>query len=286
MLSGSHSDFRMNIPDDLWHSEADAGQVGQVIQNIVLNADQSMPIGGSVIVTAKNVVEGNASLPPGLPLGNYVAISIQDTGIGIPEQYLSKIFDPYFSTKEKGSGLGLATSYSIVRNHSGIIDIRTKPGAGSTFTIYLPAITSEDRSASLIKPAELLPMCKARVLVMDDDEIIRYLCREMLLSLGQEVEVVKHGQEALETYQGAMAAGNPFDIIILDLTVRGGMGGAETLQKLLQIDPAVKAIVSSGYSDDTAIANHLSYGFKAYLIKPYEITVLQNTLTSLMAGSL
>ena len=139
-LSGSRSDFRLNIPEDLWQAEADEGQIGQVIQNIVLNADQAMPVGGTVMVTAANMAEGDASLPPGLATGDYVVIAIQDTGIGIPEQYLSKIFDPYFTTKEKGSGLGLATSYSIVRNHGGMIDVRTKSGEGSTFTIYLPAI--------------------------------------------------------------------------------------------------------------------------------------------------
>jgi two-component system cell cycle sensor histidine kinase/response regulator CckA len=283
MLSGSRSDCRMNIPEDLWQTEADAGQVGQVIQNIVLNADQSMPTGGSVIVTAKNVSTGNASLPPGLPAGNYILISIQDTGTGIPEQHLGKIFDPYFTTKEKGSGLGLATSYAIVRNHGGMIDILTKPGEGSTFMIYLPASTTEHQAINKAISTERSPTRPARVLVMDDEEIIRKLSRELLLTLGQEVEVAKDGQEALEKYKGAMAAGNSFDIVILDLTIRGGMGGLEVVQKLLKIDSAVKAIVSSGYSDDSAIANHRSYGFKAYLKKPYDITALRDTLNSLMS---
>ncbi len=284
ILSGSRSEFRTIVPEDLWQTEADAGQVGQVIQNIVLNADQSMPMGGSVSVTAKNVAAGDASLPYGLAMGNYVMISIRDTGIGIPEQNLGKIFDPYFTTKEHGSGLGLATSYSIIRNHGGMIDIRTKPGEGSTFMVYLPAIAREGRAESQAKPVEKPAPLKARVLVMDDDETIQNLSRELLLALGQEVEIAKDGQEALEKYKGAMASGKRFDIVILDLTIRGGMGGAETLQRLMEIDPAVKAVVSSGYSDDALIAGYQQEGFKAFLKKPYGISALRDTLFSLMAG--
>jgi two-component system cell cycle sensor histidine kinase/response regulator CckA len=282
-LSGSRSDFCMNIPEDLWQTEADAGQLGQVVQNIVLNADQAMPVGGTVVVTAANLAAGHAVLPPGLAKGDYVVIAIQDTGVGIPEQYLSKIFDPYFTTKEKGSGLGLATSYSIVRNHGGMIDIVTKTGEGSTFMIYLPAITGEGRTAAEVGvPEPSLPR-PARVLVMDDEELIRNLSRDILSTLGHSVEVAKHGDEALEKYQDAMSAGKPFDIVILDVTVRGGMGGLKTMQKLVEMDSAVKAIVSSGYSDDAAIANHLSQGFKACLKKPYNIAQLRGVLSSLLS---
>ncbi len=282
-LSGSRSDFCMDIPEDLWQAEADEGQIGQMIQNIVLNADQAMPLGGSVMARARNVAAGDSSLPSLLASGNYVAIAIQDTGVGIPEQYIGKIFDPYFTTKEKGSGLGLATSYSIVRNHGGMIDVKTKPGEGSTFMIYLPAIAGEGRKASAPRPAEPSLGRAAQVLVMDDEELLRNLSSELIGTLGHKVEVAKHGREALAKYQGAMAAGKPFDIVILDLTVRGGMGGAETLQKLLEVDPAVKAIVSSGYSDDATIANHLSLGFKAYLKKPYNIGQLRAILISLLS---
>jgi PAS domain S-box-containing protein len=281
-LSGSRSDFRLIIPEDLWQTEADEGQLGQVIQNIVLNADQALPIGGTVRVTAANMAEGAATLPPGLAQGDYVVIAIQDAGVGIPEQYLSKIFDPYFTTKEKGSGLGLATSYSIVRNHGGMIDVRTKSGEGSTFMIYLPAIAGKGRVEAELQPQELSARRRARILVMDDEEILRDLSSELLGMLGHDVEVAKHGQEALEKYQGAMAARSPFDIVILDLTIRGGMGGSETIQKLLEIDPAVRAIVSSGYSDDLAIANHLQHGFKAYLKKPCSIAELHDIVNSLL----
>jgi two-component system, cell cycle sensor histidine kinase and response regulator CckA len=282
-LSGSRSELSMDVAEDLWQAEADAGQVGQVIQNIVLNADQAMPLGGSVIVTATNLTESDTSFPLGLARGNYIKISIQDSGVGIPEQYIGKIFDPYFTTKEKGSGLGLATSYSIVRNHGGLIDIRTKPGEGSIFTVYLPAHAGQGGPALLSKPAGPPPLRTARVLVMDDEELLRDLSREMICSLGHEVEVAKHGREALAKYQEAMAAGKPFDIVILDLTVRGGMGGAETIKKLLEIDPAAKAIVSSGYSDDAALESHLSHGFRAYLKKPYDVDELRNILSTVLS---
>ena len=183
-LSGSRSDFRMNLPPDLWQAEADAGQIGQVIQNIVLNADQAMPMGGSVIVTAANIAENDQALPPLLPEGNYVMIAIRDTGVGIPQQYIGKIFDPYFTTKEKGSGLGLATSYSIIRNHNGLIDVTTKPGEGSTFLVYLPAIVSEVRKEKTAAPAPLPAISVKRVLVMDDEEFLRNLSRELLGALG------------------------------------------------------------------------------------------------------
>ncbi len=282
-LSGSRSDFRLNIPEDLWQAEVDEGQLGQVIQNIVLNADQAMPVGGTIIISAANRAEGDAALPLGLAKGNYILIAIQDTGVGIPEQYLGKIFDPYFTTKEKGSGLGLATSYSIVRNHGGLIDVNTKSGEGCTFMIYLSAIAGCGRIEAPVKPQELSARRRARILVMDDEELVRDLGRELLGMLGHDVEIAKHGQEALEKYKDAMAEGRPFDLVILDLTVRGGMGGSETIQKLVKIDPAVKAMVTSGYSDDAIIANHLEHGFKAYLKKPYDIDELGDIVNSLLS---
>lgn len=280
-LSGSRSDLRMNIPNELWPAEADGGQIGQVIQNIVLNADQAMPIGGTIKVTAANVAQGE-SLPAKLPPGDYVMIAIQDEGIGILEQYLSKIFDPYFTTKVKGSGLGLATSYSIVRNHGGLIDVKTQSGVGTTFTIYLPASAHEVRPESGIKQPESSPSIKARVLVMDGDEVIRNLSSELLSALSHDVEVARHGQEALEKYKTANASGIPFDMVILDLTVKGGMGGVETLQQLIKIDPHVKAVVSSGYSDDSASASYLSQGFKAYLKKPYAVNALREVVSKIL----
>ncbi|MCC6522538.1 MAG: PAS domain-containing protein [Polyangiaceae bacterium] len=282
-LSGSRSDLGLELPGDLWLVEADDGQVGQVIQNIVLNADQAMPTGGSVRVAARNVTEDDAALPRALPRGNYVAISIQDSGVGIAAQDLDKIFDPYFTTKEKGSGLGLATSYSIVKNHGGLIDVRSQLGAGSTFTIYLPAAAGRTRTEVAAAAARPVPGRTARILVMDDEELIRKLTGELLRVLGHDVAVARHGQEAVEAYERAMARGEPFDVVILDLTVRGGMGGEEALQRLRALDPAVKAIVSSGYSDDASMADHLAHGFKAYLKKPYDLDALREAVKSLLA---
>lgn len=281
-LSGSRSGLRLEIQEDLWQAEADEGQLGQVIQNIVLNADQAMPVGGTIVVTAANVKEGDASLPAGLAKGSYIKIAVRDAGVGIPEQYLSKIFDPYFTTKEKGSGLGLATSYSIVRNHGGMIELSTKPGEGSTFMIYIPALAGRvltEPAGELQKPS--IPH-RARILVMDDEELIRNLSREMLDALGHDVEVAKDGREALEKYLGAMADGKPFDIVILDLTVRGGMGGSETMRRLIGIDPSVKAVMSSGYSDDAAAADYENQGFRAFLKKPYDVAALGEIINKML----
>ena len=282
MLSGSRSNLHLHIPKELWPVEADEGQIGQVIQNIVLNADQSMPVGGTVRITAANMAKGDASLPAELAKDDHVVITIQDTGIGIPEQYLIKIFDPYFTTKEKGSGLGLATSYSIIKNHGGMIDVRTKSGAGSTFMVYLPAMAGQIRTDPSEKQQVVSLSKRAKILVMDDEKVIRNLSRDLLNLLGHEVEVAQHGREALEKYQNAMSEGKPFDLVILDLTIKGGMGGMETLHQLLTIDPQVKAIVSSGYSDDSATANYLAQGFRASLQKPYGVEALREVLNRML----
>ena len=282
-LSGSRSDYRVVAEDALWQVEADEGQITQVIQNIVLNADQAMPEGGLVTIMVKNVKVIGKTPSLDLPKGRYVAIVIKDNGIGILEEHCAKIFDPYFTTKEKGSGLGLATSYSIIRNHGGLINVNSKVGKGSTFYIYLPASDTQEHGEPLQPAAVMAPRRAARVLVMDDEEVIRNQSIEILVELGHTAEVVEKGQEALEKYQNAMTAGTPFDIVILDLTVRGGMGGLETIQKLLQIDPMVKAIVSSGYSDDAALSNYRELGFQAFLKKPYRVGDLQRILNSLLA---
>ena len=203
-------------------------------------------------------------------------IAVEDQGVGIPEAYLDKIFDPYFTTKEKGSGLGLATSYSIIRNHGGRIDIRSTVGKGSTFLIYLPAVRTE---ASLPeKQPQPAPVQKARVLVMDDEELIRKVAEELLRSLGHEVTVAENGDAAIEKYERAKVQGKPFDAVILDLTIRGGKGGAETMRALLDLDPDVNAIVSSGYSDDEIIATYRQHGFRAFLKKPYHVDDLARAL--------
>ncbi|MGD0282589.1 MAG: ATP-binding protein [Dissulfurispiraceae bacterium] len=281
-LSGSRSGYRINLDTDLWHVEADEGQIGQVIQNIVLNAEQAMPLGGTIVIAGKNVLTGEKGIPRLPEEGKYVEISVQDSGIGIPEEYLPKIFDPYFTTKAKGSGLGLATCYSIIKNHGGAIHVSSKIGKGATFYVYLPAIQAEKETPQI--PGLSPFVRKGKILLMDDEEMIRDLAGEMIRVLGHKVELAQHGEEAIEKYKAAMGSGNPFDIVILDLTIRGGMGGEETIERLLAVDPKIRAIVSSGFSDDSVVSDYHNYGFNARLTKPYKLQELSDTLNNLLVG--
>jgi len=278
-LSGSSADYRIKLDADLWNVEADEGQIGQVIQNIVLNADQSMPLGGTIVITAKNLLGSRKEMPQ-LPEGRHVEISIQDNGVGIPKEYLSKIFDPYFTTKAKGSGLGLATCYSIIKNHGGVIHISSRVGQGTTFYVYLPAIEAGKDAPNPTEHAHFVR--KGKILVMDDDELIRNIAGDMIKALGHEVESAEHGTEAIEKYKAAMESGNPFDIVILDLTIRGGMGGRDTIERLIAINTDIKAIVSSGFSGDSVISDYHNYGFSARLTKPYKLEELRGTLNNLL----
>ncbi len=280
-LSGSRIDYDLSFEADLSAVEADEGQIGRVVQNIVLNAEQAMPLGGRIEIAARNVPATRAA---GLPLSapdGLVEIVVRDRGTGIPPGHLPRIFDPYFTTKERRSGLGLATSYSIVKNHDGLIDVRSEVGKGSIFTIYLPAVEAERTEV------QALPVASAgrrgRVLVMDDEEIVRMVAGELIRSLGHEAEFAEHGDAAIEKYKQAKAEGRPFDVVILDLTIRGGKGGEETLRELLEIDPGVKAVVSSGYSDDEVVATYRQHGFRFFLKKPYSIGELRMMLDDVMA---
>ncbi len=280
-LSGSRVDCRIEVDEKLCMIEGDEGQIGQVIQNIVLNSDQAMPVGGTVVIAARNVCASQKGLPSLLKADNYVEISIKDTGIGIPEQYLSKIFDPYFTTKEKGSGLGLATSYSIIKNHGGLIDVKSELGKGSAFSIYLPAIEADrEREETISTRNETVR--KGRILVMDDEEIVRDVVGRLIGAFGHEVEFAVDGEEAIFRYREAMSSGKRFDVVILDLTIHGGMGGEEAIRELLKIDPDINAIVSSGYIDNSTISEHKIHGFKACLSKPYTINGLKETLDGLL----
>jgi len=235
---GSQVRCDFNFPRNLWPVEVDPGQISQVIQNLTINAMQAMPTGGTITITAENMVlRKNRGLP--LPPGKYLKISVTDQGIGIPPAYLPKIFDPYFSTKQKGSGLGLATAYSIVKNHDGYMTVESTLGKGTTFFLYLPA------SAQKVKPApvgEPIFPCKGRgkILVMDDDTGVRQVAGKILKHLGYEVDFAPDGAEAIEKYRESLGAGQPFDLVIMDLTIPGGMGGQETLQALLEIDPQTR----------------------------------------------
>jgi two-component system cell cycle sensor histidine kinase/response regulator CckA len=280
-LSGSRSDCRFSLADDLWPVEAEEGQIGQVIQNMVLNADQAMPSGGFVMIAACNVDLSDApsSSVPGP--GRWVKIEITDTGVGIPEEHLQRIFEPYFTTKKTGSGLGLATSYSIVKNHGGMIEVTSVVDRGSCFTIWLPASNSAVPVSEQTETA--VTIRSGRVLVMDDEEIVRDSVGEMLRALGQDVVFANDGASAIEQYRAAHAAGSPFNVVILDATVRGGgMSGEDAIERLREIDPGVTAIVSSGYSDEALVSNYAARGFKAFLHKPFSFGGLRTVLSSVM----
>jgi CheY-like chemotaxis protein len=240
-----------------------------------------MPSGGMVRILGENLVvaeENNLAFDG----GRYVKISIQDEGVGISADQLSKVFDPYFTTKQKGSGLGLATAYSIIKNHHGHITVESKIGQGTNFNVYLPA-SSQEISRQLEEDGEVIAG-SGKILVMDDEPMVLNVLGKMLLTLGYEVEFAKDGMKAIELYTQAQDTGDPFITVILDLTVPGGMGGKDALASLRQIDPEVKAIVSSGYSDDPIMANFRSYGFAEVIVKPYKISELGKVLHRALNG--
>jgi len=235
-----------------------------------------MPGGGVIQVSCTNVpLSGHGDVA-----GPWVRIDIQDTGIGIQPEYLQKIFDPYFTTKQKGSGLGLASSYSIIRKHDGRIEVESTPGIGTVFHVFLPAV-----AVTMAKnPPENIEVSarQGRILVMDDEQIVLDVVAEMLQLLGHEVEKVSDGAGAVLAYQSAIAAGRRFDIVILDLTVPGAMGGKEAIKQLLQLDPGVNAVVSSGYASDSTISDFTSFGFAGVLSKPYTLHDIEKKVADLL----
>jgi two-component system, cell cycle sensor histidine kinase and response regulator CckA len=306
-LSGSNVRCEFSLPEDLWAAEVDAGQIGQVIRNMVLNAREAMPQGGVVFVRAENVVL-SAQEQPSLPAGEYVRVSIADQGAGIAKAVLPKIFDPYFSTKErgnqKGMGLGLTICYSVVQKHQGAIAVESVVGVGTTFHIYLPSAreiggaTATSQTGGVISQAKARKLSgggkatvpagvprQGRVLVMDGEEAVRRVVAQTLWGMGHQVELAEDGQVAVEVYKNAKSLGRHFDVVILDLTVRGGMGGQEAIQTLLKIDPTVKAIAMSGYIHDPVILEPERHGFKGALAKPFEVGKLQEILSRVMGSS-
>ncbi|MFH1687055.1 MAG: PAS domain S-box protein [bacterium] len=278
-LRGSHLKCTYDIEDDLNPSEIDVGQVGQVISNLVLNASQAMPDGGTLKVSCRNEEVDNATTMP-LEAGSYVVVAVTDTGTGISAENLEKIFDPFFTTKAKGNGLGLASCYSIVRHHGGHIQVDSEIGVGSTFTVYLPASTS--RTPGEIKSSVAPVRGAGRILVMDDEEAVRTMAAMMLEDLGYEATTSADGQEAVDLYLEAQQALHPFHAVILDLTIPGGLGGKEVIGYLKRINPNVKAIVSSGYSNDPVLANHSDYGFSGVVTKPYRLADLGRVLNDVV----
>jgi len=280
-LSGSNVRYEYSIAADLWLLQIDEWQIGQVIHNMVLNADQAMPAGGTIKISAENVIVGPGDTIP-LRDGKHVRISITDRGIGIPEQHLPRIFDPFFTTKDKGSGLGLTTSFTIVNRHEGTIQAESEPGFGTTFHIYLPASVEVQVEASEERegPAE----GEGKILVIDDKENIRKSAGEMLTRLGYEVNTAKDHAEGINLYEKAMKEKQPFDAVIMDLTIPGSMGGKEAIHKLKKMDQDAKVILSSGYSEDRVMSEFRKYGFSDVVAKPYEIEEMSRAIHNALKG--
>ncbi len=281
-LSGSRTRCEFSIEENLMNAEVDEGQMRQVIHNIVLNASQAMPGGGIVRISAVNRrVEPGTGQP--LAPGDYVVISVEDDGPGIPSGIIGKIFDPFFTTKATGSGLGLSMSFSIMKKHGGHVSVTSVPGAGARFDIYMPA-TNDAPSAEAVSVG-LAFESPLRVLVMDDDPMILSMLERMLESWGHSVETVKDGRVAIDRYREALDRGKRYDILIMDLTIPGGMGGAEAVRLIRDFDPAVRAIVSSGYSNDPVMADYERYGFSGMVVKPYRMDDLHDTIAKIVRGT-
>jgi len=277
-LYGSNLRADFDIAVDLWKAEVDAGQIEQVVNALILNAREAMPQGGTVRVRARNVVfKENTGAP--LPSGRYVKVTISDRGPGIPEELRTKIFDPYFTTKPTGTGLGLAISYSVVKKHGGLLVLENSSAEGAVFSFYLRATENPANTAPEPRPASRpYHYNHQRILVMDDEEAIRELTSQLLSTLGYEVTAVPDGLEAVRIYERALRKGEHFQAVILDATVRGGMGGVATIERLRSMDPKVNAIICSGYSDEAALSEFLAYGFRGALPKPFTRSELADAL--------
>ena len=264
---------------DLWLAEVDSGQIGQVVSNLVINAVQAMPDGGTITVAAHNrQVEEGDSLP--LDSGPYVVLQVRDTGCGIEPDVLARIFEPYFTTKERGSGLGLASAYSTVQQHGGHLAVQSEVGKGTVFTAYLPATrdsvqVSKERDGATLEGT-------ARILFMDDEPGIRSLAKTVFNSTDYGVDTARDGEEAIALFRQAIEEGAPYDLVVLDLTVRGGLGGVQALKELRALDPSIKAVVSSGYSDDAAMANYTEFGFQAAVAKPWTVREFRSVVAHIL----
>jgi PAS domain S-box-containing protein len=277
VLHGCKVSCTYRLPDNLWFAVVDRGQISQVIQNIVLNSRHSMPKGGNITIACENVHPAEDPFSLLDPESIYVKISIKDSGIGIPADLLDKIFDPYFSTKQEGSGLGLAITHSIINKHHGHILVNSEQGKGTEFTIYLPAVSraSDKKDAGRNVTATTKPL---RVLVMDDDKAVQVVLQKMLEKLNHSVILADNGKEAIDIYLERFDSTEPVDLVIVDLTIPGGLGGKETIMELQKTDPKIRAIVSSGYSNDPVMASFNEHGFCAAVTKPYVLQELSEAI--------
>jgi signal transduction histidine kinase/CheY-like chemotaxis protein len=285
VLRGSNVQGSVEVSEDVRNIQADAGQISQAFNNLIINAVQAMPGGGTISIRADNIVLDNNN-PCALPPGEYVRFVFSDKGCGIPADKLNSIFDPYFTTKPGGSGLGLASVQSIIRKHGGQITVSSAVGKGTTFEILLPA---SKKSVALAQPlsattanTQPAPTAEIRLLVMDDEEMIRTLATDMLEELGYRVTTCPDGEEAVALYKAALEAGAPYSAAIMDLTIPGGMGGREAAGAIHDIDPQARLIVSSGYSNDPIMSDFRRYGFSAVVLKPYSVAEIAEALRALL----
>jgi signal transduction histidine kinase/CheY-like chemotaxis protein len=282
-LAGGNVSLVYHHETDLWPVEADRGQLQQVISNLVINARQAMPNGGNLTITLSNCDLPDASVP-GLKAGRYIKVIVQDEGVGIDHTIRDRIFDPYFTTKQTGSGLGLATAWSIITRHNGHIGVVSELGKGTAFTFYLPAASSPP-TAETKQPAEECPAQArpAKLLVMDDEDSVSKLVARMLKPCGYTVATAPNARETIALYKQALETEAPYDAVIMDLTIPGGPGGKEVIKDLLSLDPHARAIVSSGYADDPVMANPAEYGFKGTVAKPYTAHALREAVARVLA---
>ena len=282
VLRGGNVRCEFNFSKELWPVAIDSGQISQVIQNIVINSSQAMPTGGIIEIDCSNYhLESNDIIP--VKAGNYIKIVVKDQGVGIPTNLHDKVFDPYFTTKQKGSGLGLAITHSIIIKHNGYITIDSEAGLGTSISIYIPA--AEEKPVAIPEKATApFLTAQGKIMIMDDEEMVRALVLRMLSQFGYEVVGVKDGDEALQIYREAKETGAPIDLIIMDLTIPGGVGGQEAVKKIHQIDPQAKVIVSSGYSNDPVMADYGEYGFRAALVKPFQLQELRDIVRKTLSN--
>jgi len=278
-LSGSSVNCVYNVPANLWSTEVDKGQMNQVFNNLIINSIQAMPSGGTVNIGFENISINEGEVPS-LQAGDYVKITFRDEGTGIPEEQLAKIFDPYFTTKATGSGLGLSSVFSILKRHEGHIAVQSNAGIGTTFTLYVPAMRNgigpEIYETAGVKSG------RGKILIMDDEALIRDLAGRILTALGYEVDFVKDGEEAIDAYKKAEEKGTPFDLVIMDLTIPGGMGGIAAVRRLHEISPHAKVVVSSGYSTDPIMSEYGKYGFCGVITKPYNTNQVSETVRNVL----
>ena len=280
-LSGSNTKAQYHFPKDLLPVDIDTSQISRVIQNLVINADQAMPNGGIINISAENITLPSENVHM-LKAGTYVKIMFADQGEGMTEDVMKHIFDPYFTTKQAGHGLGLAIVYSIISRHEGHIAVHSKVGVGTTFEILLPA--SEKQSTEIFSKKTTMLRSSARILLMDDEEIIRRTISRILEKLGHVVDTVPDGTQALQTYQASIDANTPYEIVIMDLTIPGGMGGKDAIKHLLSNHPDARVIVTSGYANDPIMKDYKTYGFKGRIHKPIDLIELTNTIEKVLVG--